>query len=695
MIIQKLFRYHYDHLTFDKFSPKSDLSQGFVMRFHLMSEPDQKKKDILFERPGTLQISTRIIEKDVPSPEETAGWDHVENYRSYCKTSGLCPILEARIFLTHPDHPDWKEMTIGIPLTLLGGDVSKPEIAVVYNGLYFRILVDGEVYNEDFPCGTLNKPAGKATIKQKAFRNLQFAADVDRITRTEFERKLNKNVAYYSPPGHNTNAGDVSNFFRDGVYHAIYFLDRHHHRNRWGGGAHYFHQLTSTDLVNWIDHGPLFELTAQWESVGTGTMFFHRGKYYFAFGWHTGRVVPQERTASPMMSDYFAKHHKMHVFDYSELGDLTPSGASYAVSDDGIHFAKSGKLINVAENPSVYSNPDGSLVLYAFNGGWHADTIESDWEQLDSVFPRCGPETVMKNSAECPSCFEWNGYRYLIMGLTGFWTAKGDAPYRDSAAEGYDIYEGLCVPMVSRFKNNRMLYAGWINGLGWGSIIVHRELIQYPDGRLGIKWVDELSPAAEEREQSVPEISFVDANPFSLNVAPKTSHYYEMAVDPADGGGKLGVRFRSANNKPELDCELQLDFKSERAQWGTPGKDGFADSLPPASEAIPAYAAKSAPGAGPWNLGTKNLHFRTKNFSIAHVDVMKKPFKLRVVLRYSPKYDISLIDAEIAGQRTLISNRIGLCVGKLEIATSAPEIRVSEFAVFHYEEEQIMSDGPV
>ncbi len=52
------------------------------------------------------------------------------------------------------------------------------------------------------------------------------------------------------------------------------------------------------------------------------------------------------------------------------------------------------------------------------------------------------------------------------MGVTGFWTAKGDGPFVDSAAEGHDIYDGLAVPMVAPFTGNRMIIGGWLHRLG-------------------------------------------------------------------------------------------------------------------------------------------------------------------------------------------------------------------------------------
>ena len=37
-----------------------------------------------------------------------------------------------------------------------------------------------------------------------------------------------------------------------------------------------------------------------------------------------------------------------------------------------------------------------------------------------------------------------------------------------------------------------MILASWLNSIGWASVLVFRELIQYPDGYLGMKWLSEV-----------------------------------------------------------------------------------------------------------------------------------------------------------------------------------------------------------
>ena len=49
---------------------------------------------------------------------------------------------------------------------------------------------------------------------------------------------------------------------------------------------------------------------------------------------------------------------------------------------------------------------------------------------------------------------------------------------------------------MAPFAGGRRLTAGWIGHAGWGGDLLFRELVQFPDGRLGTKFVPEMLPAA-------------------------------------------------------------------------------------------------------------------------------------------------------------------------------------------------------
>lgn len=644
------------------------LCGGFGIRFRLKQVPEPGWT--LLELPGSFRLSCG----EVLAGQESA-WERRENLRMREEGDGRCRVLTFELCLEQHEYADyrqrrsqvWERLSLSVPVWHLpepGAD-----IAVLYDGLTLQLLVDGEVVNADNPVGVLHAATGEwVSAGPAVFAQLQVSTDVSGVQRQRCQCEIPGSVQYYTPRGFNTWAGDVVLFWHDGVFHALYFLDRHHHGNRWGCGAHHFQQLTSRDLVHWVDEGPLFELTEPWQSIGTGTMVFHRGKYLFVHGWHTSRVVPPELTATPLLERLAAEQGgAMRALSASELEGRVPSGASYAVSDDGIHFEMSGKVIHTAENPSVYVNERGGLSMYCGGSTWEADEIDGEWRCVDRQFPPCGHQEAMLNTDECPSFFDWEGDRYLIMGGSGFWhRPAGATEYVNAAAQGRDIYDGLDVPMASPYGEGRMLLAGWINGIGWGSCLVFREMLRYADGHLGMKWVPELVPECGEALPGLPRAEVqVTELPVSLSAPPiGTSALYELQVQ-APEQGRLALRFRDETH-PEGDCEFQLDFERQRLQFATleRGQTALCRRLLTLRESLQVMPSDTLG----MNIRTVDgYHAGSRDFALENVDVMSGTFMLRVCVHADAKMRSTVLDVEVAGQRTMISQRVGLKVSAVEM----------------------------
>lgn len=243
----------------------------------------------------------------------------------------------------------------------------------------------------------------------------------------------------------------------------------------------------------------------------------------------------------------------------------------------------------------------------------------------------------MKNTMECPSAFEWNGYHYVLVGFTGYFRtlAPGKSEYADAATLGENIYEGLGVPMVTNFGETRYLMAGWLNGVGWGSVIVHRELIQEEGGRLGMKWMLEMTPTGEPCE----------------HLEKKKSHLIELTIDPKDAK-KLAVVFKDTNSGKI--CNLELDFEKNCAQINDANEDMFAEEIPSMYEQ---YLLVDESITHFRDAKLFNTPTYSKNFSIPDVEVKGAPFTLRILSYYVKKLHSTVIDVEIAGKRTLVSLR--------------------------------------
>ena len=68
------------------------------------------------------------------------------------------------------------------------------------------------------------------------------------------------------------------------------------------------------------------------------------------------------------------------------------------------------------------------------------------------------------------------------------------------------------------------------------------------------------------------------------------------------------------------------------------------------------------------------------DYAIENLIGVEKPFQVRVIVKGCNKIGGSLIDAEIAGQRTMISYRPGLTVKKMVFRAEGVELRDVQIA---------------
>ena len=362
--------------------------------------------------------------------------------------------------------------------------------------------------------------------------------------------------------------GDVAPGVFGGRLHVFYLFDRRHHGSKRGAGGHWFAHLSSADLAHWEEHPPAVPIEAWWETLGTGTPFAKDDRLCLAYGLHTDRIVK---------------------------GGGFPVGGTYAVSDDGIRFAKTGTIFTDAQNPSVYDRPGGGYELVTSFGGekglFRSDDL-AHWTLHDGELPFRG---------DCPSLFDWHGRRYLLQGFSHFACSPDGAPgtFADRSDEPDAPYDGLGVPMVVPWAGDRRLYVGWLrHPAGWGGWLVFRELVALPEGRLGLKWVPEIAPP-------VPAEAF-----------------------RAAAGEPFARRFERDDGGPAL--VLRVDPARSEAS--------FADDVP-----APVFEER----------------WKADNVRIGGVRGLDAPYGVRLVAWYDRKADATVFDAEIAGGRTLICRRRG------------------------------------
>ncbi len=615
-----------------------DLTQGFTIRLAADLRLPEAERTLL-EVPGVLRA---VLRQHDPDDRKT------QNYPAYKMPDGSVPVLEASLSLESPTQPgEFQDLKVGIPLAILERPEGAHDIVLHFSGISWSLYVDGRLYDNDFALGyplasrmkswSLDPDfVSEAALYEPAIQPAHVATP---------EPLVDANIQYWTPPYHNAWVGDVVTFFHEGRYHVFYLFDRRGHASKLGKGGHYFEHLSTSDFRTWTEHEAATPLERQWETFGTGTPFLYDGKLCISYGLHTTRIYPKEQTTLPMQWAYLDKHGYTASINYDTIRGLVPAGSTYSVSEDGVHFKKTHILYHPCENPSIYIDPDGKLRMlanYGARGTWGADSVAGGWKCLDADFPLGG---------DCTFFFRWGGYDYIIGGFTRLWSKSANEPesaYKDIVAEGKDFYNGLSVPAITEIPGGRFLMAGWLKMQNWGGPLVIHELTQRPDGYVGVKWMDEITPATgvpmelpSEGISSVPDRSFM----LSFEVCPDQPRQGRVAVSflPEDG----------SNGKA---CEWQLRLDEARAQYADALEDGYASEEKTLRE-----------GGSPQAAG---------NYAIENGMDTSEPFKVRILVDDGAgKFGGALIDTEIGAQRTMITYRPELTVGGLSFRTEGVSVK--------------------
>lgn len=614
-----------DSVITDSLPPVADITRGFTISFKAkLTEPTRDRR--ILEIPDVLEVTLR---QHNPLDRDR------QNYPAHTMPDGSVPVLEAQIRLVSPVDGSTASMPVGIPLAMLDEPFGEHDITLDFSGPHWTMYVDGRLIDNDFPFGYPDTAKMRSwTIDPDFVGEASITFPAAEFTRSDAPGD-NVAVQYWTPAGFNAWVGDVVSLYNDSTYHLFYLYDRRGHQSKLGRGGHYFEHLSTRDFIHWTEHEAAVPIEEQWETFGTGTPFVADGKLCISYGYHTTRLYPYERTTLPQMFGDLARNGHTDTYDRTKLDGIA-AGSSYSVSDDGIHFTKTGLLFHPCENPSIYTDPQGRLKMlanYGARGTWEADSVDGRWRCVNENFPTGG---------DCTFFFNWGDRDYIIGGFTNLWSKPSAAPdsaYTDMVAAGTDFYNGLCVPTISAVSDGRYIMAGWMWVKGWGGPLVIHELVRFPDGRIGTKWMDELIPAASCKPVSVGTGETVGL--------PAASFMLTFTVDPgASADGKLDIELLPEAKRGVQDgCRWTLDCAEARAQYSAAGTH--------------AVREKSLREGGEPQQG--------RNYAIENTVGTDKPFTVRMIVKYSPKLDGSIVDTEIAGSRTMLSYREKLKPARLRI----------------------------
>lgn len=362
----------------------------------------------------------------------------------------------------------------------LTAPVDSDHIQLRWRGYSAGLYVDGALIDEDWPLGEL--PGGEWLLRaDDALEARLLPCPSDREEpETAFEGPF-QNFVF---PGHNTGVGDCMPFARDGRYCLYCLLDRRGHRSKQGLGAHQWAQVSSPDLKRWTIHPLAVGITEQWEgSICTGSLIQKDGRTY--------------------------------AFYAVRMSDGSPARLTWAVSEDGVHFAKSGQYFALTEpyepvsarDPMVFLGADGlyhMLVTTSLvNAGRFAGCLAhltspnlTDWVQQAPFIVPGYPD-----QPECSDYFEWNGWYYLVFSNAAVARYRlSRQPFGPWVRPENDLLDALevQVPKTAAFGNRRFS-TGFLarRPRGYAGNAVTHELFQRPDGTLGVRPLEEILPPAQ------------------------------------------------------------------------------------------------------------------------------------------------------------------------------------------------------
>ncbi|MBQ7225231.1 MAG: hypothetical protein IJX02_01360 [Clostridia bacterium] len=271
------------------------------------------------------------------------------------------------------------------------------KIKAIFLDYRIELYVNGTVMDEEWPCGTRLFEIGDTFVGSIDIQAKEYVAkekEEPSVIGT-FENAQ----GWY--PGNGVFVGDCMPYVRGDEYHVLYLKDRHHHKSKWGMGAHQWEHISTKDFKTWSIHPMAVPITKKQEgSICTGS--------------------------------WIRKGNEEHLY-YTIRRSGLPAIITRSVSYDGYHFKKDesfGFTLSekyngpVARDPKVIMGEDGlyhmflTTVLVKENKGCLAHYVSKDlekWEEAEK------PIHVVENSdhPECPDYFKYNGKYYLVFSIRG------------------------------------------------------------------------------------------------------------------------------------------------------------------------------------------------------------------------------------------------------------------------------------
>ena len=326
-----------------------------------------------------------------------------------------------------------------------------------------ELYVNGVIMDEEWPDGNLLFALGDTFTPKAEIEIIEFS-DAEKVLPNVISSFENAEGWY---PGNGVYVGDCMPYLRGNEYHVLYLKDRHHHKSKWGLGAHQWEHISTKDFKTWDVHPMAVPITEPWEgSICTGSWIEKSGREYLYYTVRRGKGLPAIISRSVSEDGY------------------------YFVKDKNFGFTVSKKYNGqVARDPKVIKDEDGlyhmflTTVLLKEDKGCLAHYISKDLEKWDEAEK---PIYVVENSdhPECPDYFKYNGKYYLVFSL------RGRARYvvSDKPFEDFKMIDDTLIPCAGVPKcaewNGKLVFTGFKAINGYAGSMTFKAAISDESGKL-------------------------------------------------------------------------------------------------------------------------------------------------------------------------------------------------------------------
>ena len=349
------------------------------------------------------------------------------------------------------------------PLSLNGEISVGDRVEVILMNHRIELYINGELKDEEWPAGNklfemedIFVPEVKVAVSEYVEKNEEFPAVISGFENAE---------GWY--PGNGVFVGDCMPYRRNDEYHVLYLKDRHHHKSKWGLGAHQWEHISTVDFKKWDIHPMAVPITDASEgSICTGSWIKHGDKEYLYYTVRMGRGIPAPIRRSVSTDGYHFEKDTAFGFTMSE---------KYRAAS--------------ARDPKIVKGDDGKFHMFLTTAlikeekGCLAHYVSEDME----IWEDSGDPIYVSSNAdqpECPDYFQYKGKYYLIFSLRG----KAHYMVSEKPFEGFVMPEHPIIPCESVPKGaewkGKLVFTGFRRMNGYGGSMTFKAATATETGEL-------------------------------------------------------------------------------------------------------------------------------------------------------------------------------------------------------------------